>query len=142
MRFSMNPTLNPASTLATALAAALVLSASACNQRGPAAAAGPAPAAPGVPAAPLPERTIAVTADEKGFTPSRIEVKPHEPLLLRFTRTAEATCADQVVFKGDPVKHLLPLGKTIEVRMSAPESGAITFACGMNMFRGSVVVAE
>ena len=88
----------------------------------------------------LAERTVEITADDKGFTPSRIEAKAHEPLVLRFTRTVENTCADQVMFKGDPVKHNLPLGKTIEVRVTAPESGALAFACGMNMYRGSVVV--
>lgn len=125
--------------LVPTLAAAAVLSLAACKADAP-----PAPKAAAAPAAAtaaaLPERSIDVTANEKGFTPSRIEAKPREPLVLRFTRTVEDTCADQVLFKGDPVKHLLPVGKTIEVRVTAPESGTLAFACGMNMYRGSVVV--
>ena len=134
--------------LARIAANALVLLA-ACKPeaRAPKAAATAADTAPpqatasgGATAAALPERAIDVTADDKGFTPSRIEARAHEPLVLRFTRTVENTCADQVVFRGDPVKHNLPVGRTVEVRVTAPESGALAFACGMNMYRGSVVV--
>ena len=98
--------------------------------------------APASPAAALPERTVEIIADAKGFTPSRIQARSREPLVLRFTRTVEDTCADVVVVAGDPVKHLLPVGRAVEVRLAAPESGALAFACGMNMYRGSVVVAQ
>ena len=89
---------------------------------------------------PLPERKVEVKADQEGFTPSRIEARPREPLLLRFTRTVELTCADQVVFAGDPKKHPLPLNQPVEFHVVAPESGALAFACGMHMYKGSVVV--
>ena len=102
----------------------------------------PAPStpAPGASATPLPERTVLVRADQEGFTPSRIEARPREPLLLRFTRTAELTCADQVVIGSDPKKVALPLNQPVDLHVVAPESGALAFACGMRMFKGSVVV--
>jgi Cupredoxin-like domain len=144
----------PANGAAAAKTPATPVSSAAAS---PAPAAAPAPAAGSAPAgspppstgavaagaaAPaLPERAIDVTADAKGFTPSRIEAKPREPLVLRFTRTTDDTCADVVVVHGDPVRHVLPLGKTVELRLSAPESGTLGFACGMNMYRGSIVVS-
>jgi Cupredoxin-like domain len=98
------------------------------------------PSAPPPPAGPLPERLVAIRADNDGFTPARIEAKPGEPLLLRFTRTVEVTCADQVVIGKDPVKHALPLNQPVDLKVVAPPSGTLAFACGMHMYKGAIVV--
>jgi plastocyanin domain-containing protein len=81
---------------------------------------------------------VSVTA--KGFEPVRIEVPPDREVVLRFTRKVADTCADAVVVQGDPVKHMLPQDKPIEVRLTSPRSGQVRFACGMDMYRGAVVV--
>ena len=81
---------------------------------------------------------VSVTA--KGFEPARIEVPPEREAVLRFTRKVAETCADAVVLPGDPVKHMLPQDKPIEVRLTSPRSGQVRFACGMDMYRGAVVV--
>ena len=75
-----------------------------------------------------------VTVTEKGFEPDRVQVSAGEQVTLRFTRKAERTCADAVQIEGDPVKHALPL--------NAPKSGQLTFACPMNMYKGSIVVSQ
>ena len=81
---------------------------------------------------------IAVT--EKGFEPERVQVKPGEQVTLRFTRKAEKTCADAVSVQGDPVRHMLPLNAPVDVKVTAPKSGELAFACPMNMYRGAIVV--
>jgi plastocyanin domain-containing protein len=81
-----------------------------------------------------------VSVTEKGFEPVRIEVPPDRQVVLRFTRKVAATCADAVVMEGDPVKHMLPQDKPIEVRLTSPRSGQVRFACGMDMYRGALVV--
>ena len=81
---------------------------------------------------------VAVTS--KGFEPVRIEVPPSREVVLRFTRKVAETCADAVVVQGDPVKHMLPKDKPIEVRLTAPKSGQVRFACPMDMYRGAIVV--
>jgi plastocyanin domain-containing protein len=83
-----------------------------------------------------------VTASSKGFAPQDIQVAPGQQLVLRFTRTEEQTCADAVDVQGDPVRHMLPVGKPIDVKVTAPPSGQITFACPMNMFQGAVRVVQ
>lgn len=83
----------------------------------------------------------AVSVTEKGFEPGRIDVRPDTDVVLRFTRKVKDTCADSVVVQGDPVKHMLPLDKPIDVPLRSPKSGEVRFACGMDMYRGSVVVA-
>jgi plastocyanin domain-containing protein len=83
----------------------------------------------------------AVSVTSRGFDPVRVEVQPDRDVVLRFTRKVKETCADSVVVQGDPVKHMLPLDKPIDVRLRAPKSGEVRFACGMDMYRGAVVVA-
>jgi hypothetical protein len=81
-----------------------------------------------------------VTVTAKGFEPVRIDVPPDREVVLRFTRKVANTCGDAVVVQGDPVKHMLPQDKPIDVRLTTPRSGQVRFACGMDMYRGAVVV--
>ncbi len=127
-----------------AAALSLLLSA-ACKDAGPS-----APPAEGAPAAKGAARAVAgapgepavaeVSVTEKGFEPARIEVKGGEPLVLKFTRKVEATCGDAVDVQGDPVRHMLPLNRTVEVKVTPPASGQVAFACPMKMLHGAVVV--
>ena len=81
-----------------------------------------------------------ITVTSKGFEPTRIEVPPSKPVVLRFVRKVQETCADAVEVQGDPVRHMLPLNTPIDVKVNAPASGELAFACPMNMYRGSIVV--
>ena len=81
-----------------------------------------------------------VSITSKGFEPVRIDVPPDREVVLRFTRKVAESCADAVVVQGDPVKHLLPQDKPIEVRLTAPKTGQVRFACPMDMYRGAIVV--
>jgi len=89
------------------------------------------PADPGV-------REVKITA--KGFEPARVEVPPSRPVTIRFVRKVKETCADAVDVQGDPVRHMLPLDAPVEVKIDAPASGELSFACPMNMYRGAIVV--
>lgn len=81
-----------------------------------------------------------VSVTSKGFEPVRIDVPADREVVLRFTRKVADTCADAVVVQGDPVKHMLPQDKPIELRLTAPKTGQIRFACPMDMYRGAIVV--
>ena len=83
---------------------------------------------------------IAITADDKGFTPSSVTLKKGAPASLVFTRTSDATCATEVVFPDLKIKKDLPLKTpvTIDIPTDAPRS--LTFTCGMAMFKGAVVI--
>jgi plastocyanin domain-containing protein len=83
-------------------------------------------------------REISIT--EKGFEPDRIEAPAGRPVTLRFTRKVAQTCADAVDVQGDPVRHMLPLNAPVDVKVTAPSSGQLAFACPMNMYRGTIVV--
>lgn len=83
---------------------------------------------------------IAIRADEHGFTPSAVTLEKDKPATLVFTRTTDDTCAKEVVFPDIGVKKDLPLNKPVDVEVPTTAPRTLTFACGMNMFKGSVVV--
>jgi len=85
-------------------------------------------------------KIVAIAVTEKGFEPDHVEASPSQPLVLRFTRKADPTCADAVEVQGDPVRHMLPLDKPVDVKVKVPASGEIAFACPMDMYRGSIKV--
>ncbi len=87
---------------------------------------------------------IEVKVTEQGFEPAELAVRRGDRVTLAFTRTIERTCATEVIITppgGQPrPKHELPLGKTVEVAVTLDVPGRWTFACAMNMIRGSIVV--
>lgn len=83
---------------------------------------------------------VAITADDKGFSPSAVEVKKGEPLELVFTRTTDDTCASQVVFPEISVTKDLPLKQPVSVSVPTGEARTLVFQCGMGMYKSKVVV--
>lgn len=84
--------------------------------------------------------TVDVSVTGKGFEPDRVNVAPRASVTLRFTRKVKDTCADAVDVEGDPVRHMLPLGVPVDVKVKAPPSGVLAFACPMKMVNGAIVV--
>jgi len=84
---------------------------------------------------------VKVTADEKGFSPTRIEVQKGKNVELEFTRTTDKTCADKVVFPDLNVTKDLPLNQPVRVAVPTDATRTLTFQCGMGMFKGSLVVS-
>jgi len=85
-------------------------------------------------------KVVAITVTDKGFEPDHVEAAPSQPLVLRFTRKADPTCADAVEVQGDPVRHMLPLNSPVDVKVAVPKSGELAFACPMDMYRGAIKV--
>jgi plastocyanin domain-containing protein len=83
---------------------------------------------------------IAIRADDKGFTPSSINVTKGSHAVLVFTRTTEDTCARDVVFPELKLKKPLPLNQPVEVDVPTGSARTLAFTCGMGMFNSSVVI--
>jgi plastocyanin domain-containing protein len=84
---------------------------------------------------------IAVTT--RGFDPDNISVPAKKPVTLVFTRKTDATCTRSVVITMDDGKKLekeLPLDKAVEVAVTFPKAGKLTYACSMDMVKGIIVV--
>lgn len=83
-------------------------------------------------------RKIAIEAGKEGYVPDKISAKPNEKLTLVFTRTVDAECLAQVK-TPDGTLHDLPMNTPVEVAFTMPKEGKVTFACGMDMFTGTIV---
>jgi len=100
--------------------------------------------APGNPAMQEPDKPktqrqeIAVTGD--GFSPAQVTVEKGAAVELVFLRKTDGTCAKKVVFPDLKITKELPLNKPVSVSWTPDQAGIVKFACGMNMFKGSVVV--
>jgi RND family efflux transporter MFP subunit len=81
---------------------------------------------------------VAITKD--GFTPSSFTVRKNIPVRLTFIRKVEVTCTTDVVIPDYDIKRELPLNEPVVVEFTPEKAGTISFACGMNMQRGKIVV--
>src|SRR6188474_2739152 len=84
-------------------------------------------------------RRISIEATGEGYKPERIAGKPGEKLTLVFTRTVDASCLAQLKTPDGKVIDL-PKGSPVEVAVTLPQTGEVGFACGMDMFHGTIVV--
>jgi len=59
---------------------------------------------------------------------------------LAFTRTDVENCGGTVMFPSQNIRRELPVGLTVLVELTPQASGELNFTCGMNMYRGALVV--
>ncbi|HJW75828.1 MAG TPA: cupredoxin domain-containing protein, partial [Thermoleophilia bacterium] len=86
------------------------------------------------------EQRIVITVTKNGFEPASVHLKAGKPVRLVVTRRVERTCATDIVVKEYGIKKPLPLNKPVEVRFTPRKSGAIRYACAMDMIAGSLIV--
>ena len=97
----------------------------------------PAAAAVTVPA----DGRVEIRVDDQGYHPSTIRAAAGRALTLVFRRTDALNCGEKVRFPSlNNLERDLPVGQAVEVAVTVPASGELAFTCGMNMYRGSVVV--
>ncbi len=84
-------------------------------------------------------RSIPVLVKTAGYVPDKITVKPGEKFKLVFTRVDDTACGAQVKVADGKVLDL-PMNTPVEVAVTAPASGEVRFACGMDMMTGVIVV--
>lgn len=85
-------------------------------------------------------QTATVTVTENGYEPASLTLKKGVPARITFIRKSAKGCGTEVVFKDYNIRRALPLNKPIVVALTPNKTGEFTFACGMNMMRGTVVV--
>ncbi len=88
----------------------------------------------------VPSDAIRVRVSSAGYEPSRIEVHRGQPVKLAFTRTDAENCGGTVMFPSQNIRRELPVGLTVLVELTPQASGELNFTCGMNMYRGALVV--
>src|ERR1043166_4566325 len=84
------------------------------------------------------KRTIVVNAT--GYQPSSVKLRRGISARLTFIRKTEQTCGREIVIPGYGINRPLPLNVPVVVVFTPKKAGRFKFTCGMDMFRGSVVV--
>jgi len=75
-----------------------------------------------------------------GYSPALIRVQQGVPLRLTFDRQEASDCTSRVVFPDFQVSKSLPAFAKTTVEFVPNKSGEFSFACGMNMIHGTLMV--
>ena len=75
-----------------------------------------------------------------GYQPASIVVKAGRPLRLNFTRRESTPCGEEVVLPEFGKRAHLPQDKTVLVEITPNKPGEYEFTCGMNMYKGRLIV--
>lgn len=119
------------------LAAALSMGTAMCKSSDPPAAQPPAlPASATVAAG----GSVTVLVDGEGYHPAEVRAPAGAQITLAFRRTTDECCGQQLRIPSMNLQRDLPLNTTVPIQVTVPANGALAFTCGMNMYRGSVVV--
>jgi thiol-disulfide isomerase/thioredoxin len=83
-------------------------------------------------------KTINVMRD--GYDPSSVTLRRGVRARLTFIRRVQDSCGTEIVIPGYGINRPLPLNVPVTVVFTPRRSGRYKFTCGMNMFRGTLVV--
>ena len=85
------------------------------------------------------QESIDITVDG-GYSPEVISIPKGKITKLNFTRKDSNSCLEELIMPDFKLKKSLPLNKTVTIELNPQKTGEFTYSCGMNMFRGKVVV--
>ena len=85
-------------------------------------------------------QTVTVRITERGFEPETFKLRRAIQAQVTFLRTTDATCVKEITVPDFNIRRELPLNQPVIVNITPRQSGRLTFACGMNMMRGQLIV--
>lgn len=85
-------------------------------------------------------QSAVITVTGEGYSPGTIHLRRNIPARITFIRTSDVTCGAEVVFPALGIRRELPLNEPVVIRFTPRKSGRLSFVCGMDMWRGAVVV--
>jgi P-type Cu+ transporter len=75
-----------------------------------------------------------------GYSPEVVRVRQGVPLEVIFDRQEAGDCTSRVIFPDFRLSAALPAHQRTTIRLHPAEAGQFSFACGMNMVQGTLVV--
>lgn len=86
-------------------------------------------------------QVVELEVGKMGYSADKIALAAGVPARLVFTRTEEGGCTHQVQIPAFGVEATdLPLNEPVAIEFTPEEAGTFTFACGMDMIQGSLLV--
>ncbi|AUX21318.1 hypothetical protein SOCEGT47_017990 [Sorangium cellulosum] len=92
------------------------------------------------PAAPANVKRVDIAVTDSGFSPSTIELKKGEPVVLRFTRTTKSECLKAIAIPDLKIEKDLPLNVPVEVAVTPEKEGKMVLQCWMAMIKATINV--
>ena len=92
------------------------------------------------------EKTVNITTDEVnitvdgGYSPESISIPKDKTTKITFIRKDPSSCLEEIVLGDFKIRRQLPLNQKITIELTPPEAGEFTYSCGMNMYRGKIIV--
>lgn len=83
-------------------------------------------------------RRVIIVVDGRGYTPSTVNAVSGQPVQLVFV-SKSSTCANTIRFSGIHKTITLNPGDTRTLTLTPKKEQKVSFACGMQMFKGKVV---
>ncbi len=85
-------------------------------------------------------QTAKVLINEQGYSPGSFRLRRGVPARITFLRTTDNTCGTEIVIPAFGINRPLPLDQPVTVRFTPRKTGEFSFACGMNMMRGKLII--
>ena len=85
---------------------------------------------------------VTINLTDKGYEPSSFKLQKDVPAKITFVRKSKTTCGTEIVISEYDIKRDLPLNEPVVVEFTPTKAGQFSFACGMNMLSGKIVVLE
>lgn len=77
-----------------------------------------------------------------GYSVETVILKQGVPAVLNFKRLDSSSCLDHVVFPEFGINRELPKGEIEKIEIDTRQVGKFQWACGMDMFRGNVIIEK
>ncbi|WP_437309342.1 cupredoxin domain-containing protein [Sorangium sp. So ce388] len=91
-------------------------------------------------AAPANVKRIDIAVTDGGFSPSTVDLKKGEPVVLRFTRTTKSECLKAIAIPDLKVEKDLPLNTPVEIAVTPEKEGKMVLQCWMGMVKATLNV--
>ena len=75
-----------------------------------------------------------------GYQPASITAEAGRPIRLNFTRRESTPCGEEVVLPEFGRRAHLAEGRAVAIEITPERPGEYEFTCGMNMYKGKLIV--
>lgn len=87
-------------------------------------------------------QAVTIHFTDKGYEPNSFTLQKDTPAKVTFMRKSKTTCGTELVIAEYGIKRDLPFDEPVVIEFTPTKSGEFTFACGMDMLEGKIVVVE
>lgn len=87
-------------------------------------------------------KTVRINISQQGYAPAFVRVQKGQTVRLIFYRADHNNCGEELVFPVLNIKREIPVRKPVVVTLTPRRAGEISFACGMDMYRGKILVTN